>query len=58
MTIHRTLRVSAWIASLVLALPLCAQDVPATPPTDAAATEAAPAQVDDARGAVRPPGSG
>jgi len=44
MTIHRTLRVSAWIASLVLALPLCAQDVPATPPTDAAATEAAPAQ--------------
>jgi hypothetical protein len=32
MTTHRTARVSAWIASLVLALPLCAQDVPATPP--------------------------
>jgi hypothetical protein len=32
MTTHRSARVSAWIASLVLALPLGAQDAPATPP--------------------------
>ena len=37
MKTHRLVRASAWIASLVLALPLYAQDVPATPPPDAAA---------------------
>jgi hypothetical protein len=43
MTTHRSVRASAWIASLVLALPLWAQDQPATPlPTGAAQEEAAP----------------
>jgi hypothetical protein len=37
MTTHRSVRVSAWIASLVLALPLWAQDQPATPPDATAA---------------------
>jgi hypothetical protein len=41
MTTHRSVRVSAWIASLVLALPLWAQDQPATPPPAEAAAEAA-----------------
>jgi len=48
MTTHRSVRASAWIASLVLALPLWAQDQPATPPPSpdatAAPAEAAPAE--------------
>jgi hypothetical protein len=45
MKTHRIVRASAWIASLVLALPLCAQDVPATAaPPAAAPAEAAPAE--------------
>ena len=39
MKTHRIVRASAWIASLVLALPLCAQDVPATPPAAAPAEQ-------------------
>jgi len=43
MTTHRSVRVSAWIASLVLAMPLWAQDQPATPPpAEAAAPAEAP----------------
>jgi hypothetical protein len=51
MTTHRSVRVSAWIASLVLALPLWAQDQPATPPPDVSAapqTDAAEAPPADA----------
>jgi hypothetical protein len=43
MTTHHIVRASAWIVSLMLALPLCAQDQPATPPVDAAAPAEAPA---------------
>jgi hypothetical protein len=45
MTTHRSVRVFAWIAGLVLAMPLWAQDQPATPPPEpvAAPADAAPA---------------
>jgi hypothetical protein len=52
MKTHRMVRASAWIASLVLALPLCAQDVPATAAPPAEQTSFAEGTADAAEAAL------